>query len=46
VEAAAPTGETLSVSSPGHRDKLTCYEEIRSVMDEHPAREILDVAVG
>ena len=42
----APTGETLSVSSLRHRDKHSCYEEIRSVMSEHPDADILDVAVG
>jgi uncharacterized protein YegP (UPF0339 family) len=42
----ASTGETLSVSSRGHRDKSSCYEEIRSLMAEHPAADILDVAIG
>jgi uncharacterized protein YegP (UPF0339 family) len=40
------TGETLAASSKGHRDKPSCYEEIRSVMAEHPDTDILDVAVG
>ena len=39
-------GETLAASSQGHREKSSCYEEIRSVMAEHPAADILDVAVG
>jgi uncharacterized protein YegP (UPF0339 family) len=42
----AATGETLGASSRGHRDKFSCYEELRTVMAEHPAADILDVAVG
>ena len=42
----APTGETLDASLRGHRDKYSCYEEIRSVMTEYPYAHILDVAVG
>ena len=43
----APTGETLSVSSRGHRDKSSCYEEIRTLMaEQHPDADILDVALG
>ena len=42
----AATGETLGSSSRGHTDKSSCYEEIRSVMAEHPEADILDVAVG
>ena len=38
-------GETLSVSSRGHGQKSSCYEEIRTVMSEHPDTDILDVAV-
>jgi uncharacterized protein YegP (UPF0339 family) len=39
-------GETLSASSRGHREKSSCYEEMRTVMAKHPAADILDVAVG
>ena len=40
-------GETLGVSSRGHGEKASCYEEMRSsVMAEHPEADILDVAVG
>jgi uncharacterized protein YegP (UPF0339 family) len=39
-------GETLAASSRGHRDKPSCYEEIRVAMAEHPETDILDVAVG
>jgi uncharacterized protein YegP (UPF0339 family) len=39
------TGETLGASSGGHRDKSSCYEEIRTVMAEYPSSDILDVAV-
>jgi uncharacterized protein YegP (UPF0339 family) len=39
------TGETLGASSRGHRDKSSCYEEIRTVMAEYPGADILDVAV-
>jgi uncharacterized protein YegP (UPF0339 family) len=39
-------GETLSASSRGHGEKSSCYEEMRSVMAEHPEADILDVAVG
>jgi uncharacterized protein YegP (UPF0339 family) len=38
-------GETLGASSQGHRDKHSCYEEIRAVMGEHPDADILDVSV-
>ena len=38
-------GETLGVSSQGHGEKSSCYEEMRSVMAEHPDADILDVAV-
>ena len=38
-------GETLSASSRGHREKSSCYQEMRSVMSEHPDADILDVAV-
>jgi uncharacterized protein YegP (UPF0339 family) len=41
----APTGETLGASSRAHRDKYSCYEEIRTVMVEHPGADILDVAI-
>jgi uncharacterized protein YegP (UPF0339 family) len=40
------SGEALGTSSRGHRDKSSCYEEIRSVMSEYPDADILDVAVG
>ena len=39
-------GETLSASSRGHREKASCYEEIREVAADHPGADILDVAVG
>lgn len=42
----APAGETLSVSSRGHRDESSCYAEKRSLMAEHPDADVLDVAVG
>ena len=38
-------GETLGVSSRGHGEKSSSYEEMRSVMAEHPEADILDVAV-
>jgi len=38
-------GETLRVSSEGHGDKSSCYEEMRKVMADHPGADILDVAV-
>ena len=38
-------GETLSASSRGHRDKHSCYEEIKEVAADHPGADILDVAV-
>ena len=38
-------GVTLAASSQGHGDKHSCYEEIRSVMSEHPGADILDVAI-
>jgi uncharacterized protein YegP (UPF0339 family) len=41
----AATGETLGASSRGHLDKRSCYEEIRTVMADHPGTDILDVAV-
>ena len=40
------SGGTLDASTQGHRDKSFCYEEMQSVMAEHPAAGILDVAVG
>jgi uncharacterized protein YegP (UPF0339 family) len=40
----AATGETLGASSRDHRDKFSCFEEMRSVMSEYPEAEILDVA--
>ena len=40
----AATGETLGASSRAHRDKFSCFEEMRSVMSEYPEAEILDVA--
>ena len=39
-------GETLGESSRGHGEKSSCYEEIQSVMAEHPDTDLLDVAVG
>ena len=39
------TGETLAASSRGHRDKSSCYQEIRTVMADYPGADILDVAV-
>ena len=39
------SGETLAASSQGYVDKHSCYEEIRTVMSEHPGADILDVAV-
>jgi len=42
----SPSGGTLDASTQGHRDKSFCSEELRSVMAEHPAAGILDVAVG
>ena len=39
------TGETLAASSRGHRDKHTCYDEVRTVMaEQHPSADIQDVA--
>ena len=38
-------GETLGAASRGHREKSSCYEEIRSVMGERHDADILDVAV-
>jgi uncharacterized protein YegP (UPF0339 family) len=38
-------GKTLAAATGGHRDKYSCYEEIRSVMTEYPGADILDVAV-
>ena len=38
-------GETLVASSRGHGEKSSCYEEIRTVMADHPDADILDVAV-
>ena len=45
MEAADPTGETPSISSRVHRDKHTCYEEVRTVMaEQHPSADIQVVA--
>lgn len=38
-------GEALGASSQGHRDKHSCYEEIRVVMGEHTDADILDFSV-
>ncbi len=38
-------GETLAAASQGHREKSSCYEEMRSVTAEYPAADILDVTV-
>jgi uncharacterized protein YegP (UPF0339 family) len=46
----APTGETLATSSRGHKEKSSCYDELRSAMAgglaEHRRADILDVSVG
>ena len=42
----AATGETLATSSRGHKEKSSCYDELRSAMAEHRGADILDVSVG
>ena len=42
----AAGGETLAASSRGHREKSSCYDEMRSTMTEHPGAGILDATVS
>ena len=39
----SPTGETLTASPSGHRQKSACESEVRAFKADHPDAEVLDL---